>query len=169
MIEGIPTLNLSSRPLIIWFSSIPVSFFSLAILFRFCGLWGKQVSPKGCRLSDIMAFEIISLLICGYLGVVGFIGWFQLNPSWDYSFYDDENRFYRRSQWVEDHLLIPMLCYQLWNTLLCTFWAEQRSLIMIGKIFVLVDCHPAVALMVGCRASHFHWSVGLLRIISFLT
>lgn len=130
--EGFPTLNLQSKSLQFWLLSIPVVYLALVVFFRLLDPWKGKTSKKGSSLSDVMAFEIISLLVCAYLGIVGIIGWFQLNKSWDYSFYE-QNKFYTHSQWVEDYLLIPMFCYQFWNTMICILWAEQRQSLMIGK------------------------------------
>jgi hypothetical protein len=129
--EGFPTLDVLYKPLQFWFLSIPVIFVFLVLFFRLVDPWQGKTSKKGSKLADVMAFEIISLLICAYLGIIGLIGWFELNGSWDYSFYN-ENKFYTRSEWVQDYLLLPMFCYQFWNTMICIFWSEQRSALMIG-------------------------------------
>lgn len=78
-----------------------------------------------------MAFEIVAGICVTYLGIVGTLGLFHLYDKFDMT--DLENdRFYGRAQFVEDHLIMPMLSYQGWNALLCFFNADLRDPAMIG-------------------------------------
>jgi hypothetical protein len=81
--------------------------------------------------SDIMAFEIVAGLCVTYLGVVGTLAMFHLYPEFDMTELE-KNKFYGQAQFVEDHLIMPMLSYQGWNVLLCLVNADLRDPAMIG-------------------------------------
>lgn len=81
--------------------------------------------------SDIMAFEIVAGICVTYLGIVGTLATFNLYPEFNTKDIDND-KFYGRAQFVEDHLIMPMLSYQGWNVLLCLFNADLRDPAMIG-------------------------------------
>ena len=119
-----------TAPFVIWFVLVPVMYFALVILFRSLNWWEAK-TRKGSRGSDIMAFEIVAGLCVTYLAVVGVIAYFKLCPEWDHTSIDNDH-FYGYSQFVEDHLIAPMISYQGWNALLCLFNADLRDPAMIG-------------------------------------
>ena len=65
---------------------------------------------KGSRASDIMAFEIVAGLCVAYLGVAGFIAYFSLHGV-DISSSLEADRFYAKSEYIENHLIYPMVWY----------------------------------------------------------
>jgi hypothetical protein len=93
----------------------------------FCQFF-EITSPAG---SDIMAFEIVAGICVTYLGIVGTLGLFHLYSEFDMTELE-ANKFYGRAQFVEDHLIMPMISYQGWNVLLCFFNADLRDPAMIG-------------------------------------
>mmetsp|Transcript_22435 Transcript_22435/g.32719 ORF Transcript_22435/g.32719 Transcript_22435/m.32719 type:complete len:267 (+) Transcript_22435:90-890(+) len=118
----------------IWMAAVPIMYFGLVILFRAMNLWEAK-TRKGSRGSDIMAFLIVAGICVTYLGIVGVIAWFELEPSWDYDTLKKDN-IYGRAQFVEDHLIMPMMSYQGWNLLLCLFNNDLRDPAMIGHHLV---------------------------------
>jgi hypothetical protein len=78
-----------------------------------------------------MAFEIVAGLCVTYLGIIGTLAIFHLNPDFDMEEIE-KDKLYGRAQFVEDHLIMPMLSYQGWNVLLCFFNADLRDPAMIG-------------------------------------
>jgi hypothetical protein len=117
-------------PFVVWFFLVPATFFFFVFLFRALNLWEAK-TRRGSRGSDIMAFEIVAGLCVTYLAVVGVISWFKLNPDWDYDEIEADHK-YGRSQFVEDHLIAPMIAYQGWNVVLCLLNADLRDPAMIG-------------------------------------
>lgn len=114
-----------------WGIFVPVTFFGLLGLFRAMNLWPEK-TRAGSRASDIMAFEIMAGLCVLYLAVMGSIAYFDLMPDqFDYNLITDDI-FYGKSQFVENHLIAPMISYQGWNFLLCLFNADLRDPAMIG-------------------------------------
>ena len=70
-----------------------------------------------------------------YLAAAGIVGWFGLfgvNVASELR----ANPFYGKSQFIEDHLIYPMISYQGWNLLLCFFNADLRDPAMIGHHLV---------------------------------
>ena len=65
-----------------------------------------------------MAFEIVAGLCVTYLGCAGIVGYYSLLGVEDIVKLD-QNKFYARSTFVENHLIYPMISYQGWNFLLC--------------------------------------------------
>lgn len=131
----------------VWFIGIPVSYIALSLSYRACNWWPKP-AEKGTRLSDIMAFEIVAGVTLAYMGIAGSIIWFQLNPNWDYTGIV-EDKYLGYSKHVEDHLLMPMLTYQAWQTVLCLILPDIRDWSMIGhhtvtSLLAYVCLHPAL-------------------------
>jgi hypothetical protein len=80
-----------------------------------------------------MAFEIVAGLCVTYLGVIGVISFSHLYSEWDITLLE-KDRFYGGAPFVVDHLIMPMLSYQLWNLLLCLCNNDLRDPNMIGTI-----------------------------------
>ena len=55
-----------------------------------------------------MAFEIVAGLCVAYLGVAGFIAYFSLHGVDIYSSLEAD-RFYAKSEYIENHLIYPMV------------------------------------------------------------
>jgi hypothetical protein len=84
-------------------------------------------SRGGCRGSDIAAFELVASLFVSYVTVTGTLGFFNLFGVVDNTeIFADQ--FYARSTYVEDYLVYPMLCYQLWNSVCCLLLADFRTI-----------------------------------------
>ena len=138
-------------PFIAWGVGVPVAHVLLIVLFRTMGLWDFK-TRKGSRASDIMAFEIVAGLCCCYLAAVGCIAWFRpeglVPESWATEFATiDNDKFYGHAQFVEDHLIAPMLGYQVWNLLLCFISKDLMDPAMIGHHLItgslaFIGLHP---------------------------
>jgi hypothetical protein len=115
-----------------WAIGVPVAYFFFIGLFRLLNVLPEK-TRDGSRGSDMLAFLIVAGSCCAYLGVLGTIGWFGFVPS-DANNLTPDN-FYAKSQFVEDHLIAPMLAYQGWNLLLCFVVKDLRDPNMIGHHF----------------------------------
>jgi hypothetical protein len=124
-----------TAPFIGWFIAVPVSYIVFVVLFRQLDLWPTK-TRGGSRASDMMAFLLVAGICVTYLGIAGCIAWFRFFP--EYIEYDtmDNNHFYGKSQFVEDHLIAPMLAYQGWNLLLCFLNKDLMDPAMIGHHLV---------------------------------
>ena len=103
-------IDVSNPYFIVWTAGVPVSYFFFVLLFRGLGLW-KEPTRRGSRSSDIMAFQIIAGLCCVYLAFGGFIAYFELFGVKAYSLVV-KDKYYGRSEFIENHLLYPMMSYQ---------------------------------------------------------
>ena len=123
-------VDLDSNYFKAWLVGVPLIYFTLLGSFRLLGLWDFQTRKKS-RASDIMAFEIVAGICVTYLGIAGIIGYYSLlNVQVFDKLVDD--KFYGRSDFVVNHLIYPMICYQGWNLLLCFLNADLRDPAMIG-------------------------------------
>ena len=134
-----------------WFIGIPAIFVNIACGFRLFDLW-PEPARKGSRKSDIMAFQIIGFICVTYLGIAGAIAWFDLNSNWNFSTLSND-RINGHEQFVEDHLLMPMLSYQFWLIILCLVMNDLREISMIGHHVVTfglsyVCLHPILGYFV---------------------
>jgi hypothetical protein len=132
-------------PFIAWFIAVPACYFFLVGTFRVLNLWDFK-TRHGSRASDIMAFEIVAGACVTYLAIIGILGWFKLYPGWDYDGIEADH-FYGKAQFVEDHLIAPMISYQGWNFLLCFFCKDLLDPAMIGHHSVtgslaFIGLHP---------------------------
>lgn len=69
------------------------------------------------------------------MACVGVISWFELGSIWNKNTLEDD-KFYHTSSFVNDHLCIPMLVYQMWNVVICVLLNDLRDPIMIGHHIV---------------------------------
>jgi hypothetical protein len=114
----------------LWSVGIPVVFCALSLGFRALNWWPEK-ARKGSRASDIMAFQLVAGACLAYLGTVGCVVWFGLNPDWDMAPLI-KDRFYGHADFVETHLLLPMLAYQFWQVAICFVLADLYDVAMIG-------------------------------------
>jgi hypothetical protein len=88
---------------------LPASHILLSLGFRavnFC----PELSKKGSRGSDILAFCIVATLCVIFFSVAGFIGFFGLSERVDNLEGINKDRMYATSSYVIDNLVFPMLC-----------------------------------------------------------
>jgi len=78
-----------------------------------------------------MSFQIVAGACLAYMGTVGFLVWFRLHPEWDITPLELD-RFHGHADFVETHLLLPMLAYQLWQVVACFIFADLFDYSMIG-------------------------------------
>ncbi len=124
-----------SNPVVLqWAVFIPAVHIALLILFRLISIF-PQNTRKGSRASDILSIEIVSQICVIYCAYHGCLGFFNLFGSIDNSKIF-EDKFYERSLFVENKIVIPMLFYQLWNLFVCILHNEFRSMDSIGHHFV---------------------------------
>lgn len=115
-----------------WMIGLPVAYVVLALLFRALNLFPHRL-PAGTRGSDYLAFDIVAGCSLTFLSVVGFISWFSLlGEDSEYSssvVFGD--KFYGSADFITHHIVIPMLSYQIWNTVICVILNDLRSPVMI--------------------------------------
>lgn len=114
----------------VWFIGIPVLLANLVSLFRLLQWWPGK-ARKGSRLSDVMAFQIVAFICLTYMAGVGTVAWFHLYGPWDMSSLTADH-YLGHEQFVIDHLLVPMFCYQFWNVILCFVLNDLHEIVMIG-------------------------------------
>lgn len=122
--------------MLFWAFFIPGLHILLVSTFRFLK-WSPQLSRKGCRGSDIIALEIVSgvcVLWVASAGILGFFNFFDVMDN--HEIYTTAGKFYARSIFVEENLVVPMLCYQLWNLIACILHNEYRDIAGIGHHIV---------------------------------
>lgn len=134
-----------------WFIGIPAVFMNVSAAFRSFDLW-PEPARRGSRKSDIMAFQIVGFMCVTYLGIAGVMAWFNLNSDWNFSSLANDH-VNGHEQFVEDHFLIPMLCYQFWLIILCLVMNDLREIAMIGHHVVTfglsyVCLHPILGYFV---------------------
>ena len=109
-----------------WIMGLPILYMGLIGMARSMGLWSGQ-TIKGDRRSHVMAYEIVSGLCCTYLFTTG--AYFALFHP-DYAHMVREPLF-GQSEFVENHLLLPMIVYQTYNALLGFYIAELYGNVML--------------------------------------
>jgi hypothetical protein len=119
----------------IWFFGTPIVWFLLLKVFRALDWW-KFPTRKGTRTSDIMAFEFVAGISVAYLGGAGLIisqGWF--GTAAELARLNDD-MLHTNSDFVINHLVYPMVTFQLWNVLLCLFTPDLNVPEMLGHHLV---------------------------------
>lgn len=117
-----------------WAVGIPVAHAACTLAFRVAGVFPER-SKKGCRGSDIVAFALVASLLVTYVTITGTLGFFNLFDVLDtVEVFTD--KFYAQSSYVENYLVYPMLCYQVWNLTMCLILAEFRTPDAIGHHIV---------------------------------
>lgn len=115
-----------------WFVAIPVCYAVLIAVFTQLGWWKGEKSVRGgMEMSHMVSFMAVSLYCCVYISMAGltlYMGYFGVDEQYTML---TENVFYARSAFVEKHLLMPMFCYQFWNTVTCFLYKEMFNPTMI--------------------------------------
>jgi hypothetical protein len=124
-------LDWSNPYLAYWFIGCPVANIILCVLFRQLG-WFKGDSRFGTKLCDVAAFLAVAFFCVTYLGFAGLIAFTGFNGNTVYDdLKGDDMRIHGRSDWVENHLVYPMIGYQIWNLLASCCMNEFRGVQMI--------------------------------------
>ena len=118
-----------------WSIFIPVLHVALVVIFRALN-WFPQETRKRCRGSDIVALELVSTVCVVFVATAGVLGYFNFFDVMDNQNLYTIEKFYGYSKHVEDYLVTPMLCYQLWNLVACLLHNEYRDLAGIGHHIV---------------------------------
>ena len=121
--------------LLFWGAFIPLLHVSLVAIFRSFN-WFPQKTRKGCRGSDIVALELVSSVCVVWVATAGVLGYFNIFNVMDNLDLYTTDKFYGYSKFVEDNLVTPMLCYQLWNLVACLLHNDYRDAAGIGHHIV---------------------------------
>mmetsp|Transcript_19459 Transcript_19459/g.36264 ORF Transcript_19459/g.36264 Transcript_19459/m.36264 type:complete len:276 (+) Transcript_19459:36-863(+) len=115
-----------------WMVGLPVAYMVIAGTFRLVNLFPEKL-PLGSRSSDYISFDIVAGSTLTFMSYVGFTAWFNLQgPQHEWSSSAVEgDKFYSNADFVTNHLIIPMLSYQLWNTVICLLLNDLRKPVMI--------------------------------------
>ncbi len=108
-----------------WGIFIPASFMVMKHVARLLG-WGPSVTRGGSRLSDVMAFMVISQICVSYLAFVGVVANLRLYSGWDYG-NAFEDKIFGRSPLIEENYLVVMFVYQGWLLLYALINKEHRT------------------------------------------
>ena len=100
----------------------------------------------------LLCYEVSCLIATIYLSVAGIIGWFELFNV-DIANAKD-NPFFGHSDYVQSHLIIPLLVYQGLNALVCVLVKDLRKLEMISH-------HLLAFLLALCGMNSFlhYWAI----------
>ncbi len=101
---------------IAWMLCMNILFVVYLVAFRVLGVLSFP-TRKGARTSDVVAFLIVAGLSVGYMALSGFIaqfGWFGTNVDNLFSGTIEES-YYANNIFVRNHLVVPMVAYQIWN------------------------------------------------------
>lgn len=134
---GDPTLTF-------WVLSIPIAFVCLNACLRKCGISGR--TKKGSMEADVLSYDIICFAIISYLTGWGWAIW--------YGYGGEIHRLYEggtfaASSVVQDRLLTPMACFQLYNFVACVYIAEFRD--------YLVWAHHLITMTIACFSMSPCW------------
>ena len=131
----------------VWFVSIPLLYLLLCnILGHF---FDEQLKTRaGTPVKCMISFQLVSVCCCFYISMAGAVLHFRLFGVDD--LYDILRRdsIYSQSVFVENHLIIPMLVYQIWNTFACFYLNDLR-------VIEFIMHHVLVALIQGVALAPF--------------
>ena len=95
------------------------------LTFRLLGVLPEPTKPDGSRKSDILAYNITATCALFRLASVGWWAYNNVMPDLE------EDRFYKRSSYVEKELCTLMMAYQAWNAFACYMHTDLCSFAMI--------------------------------------
>lgn len=125
MDHGVP-INFHSKA---WFVGVPVAYIALVFLFNATNAF-PGLARKGTTLNKIMAFEVVCLFCVTYLAAAGFYVWLDWSDNGIYKSLAVDP-VYGGSDFVMNHLAIPMFFFQGWNLLLCFVCPDLGDTMMI--------------------------------------
>ena len=133
----------------LWFSFYPIAWIVLSLSFRALKWW-PTLTRKGSLGADVMAYQIVAGYGLVHLSVVGVIAWFKLNPNWDMTALENDH-YLGTAEFVDEYLMIPMFCYQFWNTIASLGLAQFFEAAMIG--------HHSITCLLAyvCRGTSLHY------------
>ena len=126
LVHGIDTSN---PHVWYWFLGCPIVHIIVTVIFRALG-WFPGKSRHGSALSDVASFIMVAGACVLYLSCSGIYVWTGINGNTVYADLDKDH-MYGRSEWTENHLVYPMLGYQIWNLLASLCMNEFRSVQMV--------------------------------------
>jgi hypothetical protein len=115
-----------------WIVALPVAYILISGAFRLLNAFPHTL-PLGTRASDYVTFDIVAGSTLTFMSYVGFTAWFTLHGhEAEFSHFTVvDNKFYGEADFITNHLIIPMLCYQIWNTVICILLPDLRKPVMI--------------------------------------
>lgn len=134
---GDPTLTF-------WVFSIPLAFVCLNAGLRRFGIRGK--TKNGSMEADILSYDMICFAVILYLTCWGWAIW--------YGYKEEIERLYdggtfAGSSIVQNHLLTPMACFQLYNFIACVYIVDFRD--------YLVWAHHLITMSIACFSMSPCW------------
>lgn len=115
-----------------WMVGLPVAYIFIAGTCRVINAFPHTL-PLGTRASDYVSFDVVAGSTLTFMSYVGFIAWFNMHGTdAEFSYlHVAENKFYGEADFITNHLIIPMLSYQIWNTVICLLLNDLRNPMMI--------------------------------------
>lgn len=120
-----------------WALGIPLAYLTFVMAFSLLGWFPNTV--RGSDGAPIMAFNLVSCAICAYIGGAGVIAWLGLCSHCDLEAMHID-KVYGRSDYFENHLAAPLICYQFWNFIISLSIPELRDPVMLIHHFAAFLC-----------------------------
>lgn len=127
-----------------WVLSLPISFVCLNGCLRMYGITGK--TKKGSRDADILSYDIICFLVISYLTYWGWAIWYGYGGEIDRL---EAGGAFAGSAVVQDRLLTPMACFQLYNFIACVYIVDFRD--------YLAWAHHLITMTIACFSMSPCW------------
>ena len=122
-----------------------IYLFFKAIMVGF-GIWKGEATKRGMPLCDFFPYILTGCISCGYMSGAGLILYFRLFGVDDMYTSMVNDTMYSRSDFVENHIFVPMFVYQTYNLLYGLCWKETRD--------VAMGVHHVMAILVSLVAMH---------------
>ena len=128
-----------------WFILIPFAHVLISGLLTWSAVLEGEVTKEGkMEMSHLMSYMFVSVGCVCYIVGAGLTLYFELGGVHDQYTILAQDTFYARSEFVERHLLIPMMAYQFWNTINCFVYKEFCHKTMIlhhaAVVFLTIIC-----------------------------
>ena len=127
-------LDFTDPHLIVWSVALPILHIILVAYFREKSICSEKTS-SGSRGSDILACNIVSTVCVSWCSVTGILGYLNISNAIDnMEIFND--KFYAKSLFVQNYVVTPMFCYQVWNLIACLIHNQFRTADAIGHHIV---------------------------------
>jgi len=117
----------------IWFIGIPVLFFTIEFICKKYNLYQKKTINNN-KESSIVSQILTSCMCVTYLGISGIILYKKYN-----NIIFDKNHLFDKNDDIINHIIIPIILYQSWNTVITIMNKDLYSIYyVLHHIFVII-------------------------------
>lgn len=107
-----------------WALGIPAAY---AVVFGLVRSAGWEVNTvRGTDGAVMIAYETTAVLLCLYVSIAGCLVWLNYCSDCDLGNVESD-KMYGRSLFFEQHICVPLMCYQFWNFIFCLVIDELRQ------------------------------------------